>query len=60
MLRKIFGCFFSHTGKWDPMVEEDWVHKNQFGFSELDIEYTVRVQYRTCSDCCAVERRKVY
>jgi len=60
MLRKWFGCFFSHTGKWGPIEWENWYSYNVETSQKIEgSEYQKRVQNRTCPDCGVIERRLV-
>lgn len=53
-LRKFWGCFFRHIGKWGPM------HKQSFIDSDTkEIMSESLVQDRICDDCGAVSRRKI-
>lgn len=54
-IREWIGCIVSHSGKWDNPTQEAWVSYS--GGTER--KFSKKVQFRTCTECNAVEKREV-
>lgn len=55
-LKRWIGCNFGHAGKWGKPQQEGWVSYNLHGTEK---KYYKTVQFRTCTECDAVEKREV-
>lgn len=49
------GCHFGHSGKWLAPKQEAWISY----IGERERHYSKTVQFRTCTECNAVEKRDV-